>query len=169
MVVGLGNPKEIYRRTRHNLGQMVVEKLAEEIGGCWRVDQSLEAEIIRHQLLILAKPLVFVNESGRVVEKLLRHFKLSPAELWVVHDDIDLPLGQIKVHKGRGSAGHRGVESIITVLGTKGFVRLRLGVGKPVEGEVEKFVLSEFRVEERKEVQRMVQKAVARLKEELLV
>ena len=135
IVVGLGNPGKEYQNTRHNLGWQVVERLAREVtDGRWLVVKNLKSSIINRQpLFVLAKPMVFMNESGRAVRRLLKHFKVAPANLWIVHDDIDLPLGKVKIQFGRGAAGHHGVESIIKEIGTKGFWRVRMGIGRPGE------------------------------------
>ena len=127
LIVGLGNPGKKYQDTRHNIGFRVIDKL-----------QSLNLEKV-----ILAKPKTFMNLSGKAVKNLLKTYHLKPNNLIVIHDDIDLPLGKIRIVKNRRAAGHKGVESIIKELVTKDFVRVRVGIcpktGKPKN--VEKFVL----------------------------
>jgi len=131
LIVGLGNPGKKYQDTRHNIGFGVIDKL-----------QSLNLKKV-----ILAKPKTFMNLSGKAVKSLIKKYKIPTANLWVIHDDIDLPLGKIRIVKNRGAAGHKGVESIIKELGTKNFVRFRIGIcpktGKPKN--IEKFVLQKLR------------------------
>jgi len=131
LIVGLGNPGKKYQDTRHNIGFGVIDKL-----------QSLNLKKV-----ILAKPKTFMNLSGKAVKSLIKKYKIPTANLWVIHDDIDLPLGKIRIVKNRGAAGHKGVESIIKELGTKNFVRFRIGIcpktGKPKN--IEKFVLQKPR------------------------
>lgn len=165
LIVGLGNPGKKYEGTRHNLGQRVVDQLARQmVKGQWSRVKVLQSSVFRHQsLAILAKPATYVNQSGRAVKKLVGRFKVLPPNLWVVHDDVDLPLGKIKIQAGRGAAGHHGVESIVSQVGTRGFVRFRLGIGKPEKinyDQVEKFVLAKFKQGEESMVGRMVEAAV---------
>jgi PTH1 family peptidyl-tRNA hydrolase len=134
LIVGLGNPGKKYEKTRHNVGSEVIDEL----------------KFLNLKNVILAKPRTFMNESGKAVKKLVKDYKLKVEDLIVVHDDIDLPLGKIKIVTGRGAAGHKGVESIIKALGTKNFVRFRIGIlprsGKPKSPE--KFVLQKFNKDE---------------------
>jgi len=174
LIVGLGNPGEKYQNTRHNLGFWVVEALAKKWGLVWKSDKktnSLKARKSGAGLeVILAKPLTSMNASGEAVQKLMQFYHLESLDnLVVVHDDLDLALGEIKVVKGRGAAGHRGVESVINSLGNRDFTRLRLGIGRPgfakaVAGkpkkEVVDFVLGEFRQKGKVEAKKMIKKAV---------
>lgn len=161
LIVGLGNPGEKYKKTRHNLGFRVVDELQKIHGfSDWQIKKKFRAEIsegvINGQKTILAKPQTFMNDSGLAVRKIVTNYKLSAyaktsadkptTNLFVVHDDLDIELGKIKLAENRGSAGHKGVQSIIDNLGTKSFVRIRLGI-KPQEKEiknVERFVLQKF-------------------------
>ncbi|MGH2605001.1 MAG: aminoacyl-tRNA hydrolase, partial [Anaerolineales bacterium] len=116
LVVGLGNPGREYRRNRHNAGAMVVDRLARTLGKTFqrKVGQALVLEAGRNgREVILAKPTVYMNESGRSVASLLRSFRLDPADILVVCDDLDLPLGRIRLRPEGGSAGHRGLDSVI--------------------------------------------------------
>ena len=179
LVVGLGNPGEKYQNTRHNLGFMVVEKLAQELlptpEKVWEKKASLKAQVIKGEGFILAKPLVAMNAAGFAVKKLVDFYQFPPQFLVVVHDDLDLALGQIKVGRKRGAAGHRGVESVIEQLGSNDFWRLRLGIGHPLPAaekgrvgfrhennkarEVADFVTDPFFPNERKKAQKMIAKA----------
>jgi len=174
LIVGLGNPGERYQNTRHNLGFMVVDAIARKFSIFnfqFSIDKKASAEILKTEFadkkIILAKPLTFMNASGKAVAKLASNFKLQTSSIWVVHDDVDLPLGKIKIRFGGGSAGHRGVESIIKELGTDDFVRFRLGIGHPGrEGDntVEKYVLREFDINEQSEVKKIIKKTVKAVK-----
>lgn len=152
LVVGLGNPGREYRRNRHNAGAMVVDRLARTLGKTFqrKVGQALVLEAGRNgREVILAKPTVYMNESGRSVTSLLRSFRLEPADLLVVCDDLDLPLGRIRLRPDGGSAGHRGLDSVISALGGRSFARLRVGIGRP-PGSTDPvdYVLEDFLEEE---------------------
>jgi len=130
LIAGLGNPGKKYEKTRHNIGFRVIDELAKQQSGDF----------------VLLKPQTFMNNSGDEVSAKVNFYKIKPADLWVVHDDIDLKIGEFKISRNRGSAGHKGVESIIKKLGTKDFNRIRIGTC-PVRGKpkaVEKFVLQNF-------------------------
>lgn len=153
LIVGLGNPGKKYERTRHNIGSRIIDEL-----------ESLSLENV-----VLAKPTTFMNESGRAVKKLISKLKCQMSNLWVIHDDIDLSLGEIKISKNRGSAGHKGVQSIINALGTKNFNRIRIGIcpakGKPAA--VEKFVLQNFTKPEEKILQTVLPQIIDLLMSEI--
>lgn len=164
LIVGLGNPGFEYRDTRHNIGFMVVDKLEKELGAgvppTWQKDEKKNVLTARIGEVLLVKPQTFMNKSGFAVKALVDFYKLTPADVWVIHDDIDLPLGKIKIREKGGSAGHNGVTSIIEQLKTDAFVRFRLGIGKGVDTtgasenknmhhrSVISFVLSRFRQSE---------------------
>jgi len=134
IIVGLGNPGKKFEKTRHNLGFLIIENLKLKIENFsdWRYEKKFKAEISRgkidNQKVILAKPQTFMNNSGKAVKKLISNIQYLTSNIWVVHDDLDLPLGKIKIVKNRGAAGHKGVQSIIDELGTKNFVRFRIGI-----------------------------------------
>jgi PTH1 family peptidyl-tRNA hydrolase len=134
LIVGLGNPGDQYRHTRHNFGFMVIDRLAEKLAVSLKKVKfkALLAETkLDGQALILAKPMTFMNDSGRAIGPLLRFFKVPPDHLLVVHDDLDLPLGSLRLRPTGSSGGQRGVASIIATLGTQDFPRLRLGISRP--------------------------------------
>lgn len=174
LIVGLGNPGKKYERTRHNLGFVVLDALLQDLTEVekttWKMDKKFNSQLsIINSQLLLAKPQTMMNASGFAVKKLTSHFALPPSSLWVIHDDVDLPLGKMKIRLGGAAAGHHGVESIIDKLGTDQFVRFRLGIGHPKEKlkiknqklkSVEKYVLTEFGSEEKSEVKKMAKKAV---------
>lgn len=168
LIVGLGNPGEKYQNTRHNLGFMVLDgllgKLTPVEKTAWKENKKFNSLVAKIGNLILIKPQTFMNASGMAVAKIANFYKIKPEEIWAIHDDVDLPLERIRIIKGRGAAGHRGVESIIKELGTIDFVRFRLGIGHPglgsSEKEVERYVLASFSRGEKSKARRMVKKAV---------
>lgn len=136
MVVGLGNPGAEFERTRHNLGAEVVTRLAARHGVNLRAEKGTRSRVGRAQvaqkLVVLAVPDTYVNESGLAVRALARRFDLREATgIVVVHDDLDLPAGRVKVKAGGGTAGHKGLESIHAHLHDDSYVRIRIGIGKP--------------------------------------
>lgn len=149
VVVGLGNPGEDYARTPHNMGFLVVESLAERLGCRLKASGKVQARIgtahhAGHELL-LAEPQTFMNSSGLAVVAILGYRKLSPADLLVVTDDADLPLGALRLRKKGGSAGHRGIASIAGALGTSEFERVRVGIGRGRPGsDLVRHVLNAF-------------------------
>lgn len=168
LVVGLGNPGLKYEKTRHNVGFMVVESLLKKLtavkDSVWEENKKFNAQIARiGDDLLLVKPLSFMNASGEPVAKLMKFYKIRPFGLYVVHDDVDLPLGKIKITVDRGSAGHKGVESIMRSIGSKNFVRIRVGVGKDARISTERFVLMPFSFFERSKLSQAVKKATEAL------
>ncbi len=138
LVVGLGNPGDEYRGSRHNVGAEVVELLAKRHGGRLRKrkERALVDEItIDGKRVALAVPVTYVNDSGHAVGALVRRFGVAPEQLVVVHDELDLPVGELRVKSGGGLAGHNGLRSIVAHLHTQDFQRVRIGVGKPVSKE----------------------------------
>lgn len=137
LIVGLGNPGPRYQHSRHNVGFMVLDHLATRFGLRWmrRPLPGLQAEgEHRGRLFVLLKPLTYMNLSGKAVALSVRRFSLEPEWICVVHDDLDLPPGRLRLRHGRGSGGHRGVESVAQELGTSDFLRLRMGIGRPLPG-----------------------------------
>jgi PTH1 family peptidyl-tRNA hydrolase len=142
LIVGLGNPGAEYEVTRHNIGFMVVEKLARELTletVVWQEDKKHRALVARAADILLVKPLTFMNKSGDAVSALLSFYKLDVSDLWIIHDDIDLPPGKIRIRENGASGGHNGVDSIIKAVGSDAFVRFRLGVGRGNEHEQTEF------------------------------
>jgi len=151
LVVGLGNPGREYQNNRHNVGFSVLDDLAARLGVTWTTNQKIVSKVaaIKDGQILLVKPQAFMNDSGRAVLKAVRFYKLEPENLLVVHDDADLDLGQIRLVHDSVSAGHHGVQDIIDKLGTKAFLRLRIGVGRPkcpqgVRRDIESYVLQNF-------------------------
>ena len=137
LIIGLGNPGSKYARTRHNAGFMVLDELARRRNARFRSKRKVEvAQMdLEGESLVLAKPFTFMNLSGEAVKKLRRHFKLAPERIVIVHDDIDLAAGLIRVRAGGSAGGHLGVQSIMENLGTDGFPRVKVGVGRPPAGQ----------------------------------
>ncbi len=154
--MGLGNPGARYAGTRHNAGALTIDLLLERTGGSFKSHKSgcLVAEgSLAGARVVLARPTSYMNESGRPVGALLRWYKQPPANLVVVHDELDIPFGEVRVKAGGGTAGHNGLGSIVNHLGTKDFTRVRVGIGRPpgFKGAVG-HVLDGFSAAERKEL-----------------
>jgi PTH1 family peptidyl-tRNA hydrolase len=137
LVVGLGNPGARYRDTRHNLGRRAVELIADELGGSWRSRWNGRVSELRDgdERLALLVPETFMNESGLSVAPALRFYKLPPERLVVVHDELDLELGDVRAKQGGGLAGHNGLRSLAEAIGTQDFLRVRIGIGRPERGD----------------------------------
>jgi peptidyl-tRNA hydrolase, PTH1 family len=144
LIVGLGNPGEKYENTRHNVGFMVLEHLLKNLEPVnksnWATDKKLKSEIFsleyktkkgESEKIILAKPLTYMNNSGLAISLIMSYYKIKPIDVWVVHDELDLPLGFIKIRFGGGAAGHHGIESIMEIIKTDKFWRFRMGIGLP--------------------------------------
>ncbi len=172
LIIGLGNPGEKYQGTRHNLGFEVLEKFvsSRKYQQAWAENKKFRSQIIKvDDQLILAKPLSYMNNSGMAVAALASFYKIAPGDIVIVHDELDLPLGSIKVRLGGAGAGHHGVESVIEKLGNDKFVRIRLGIGnwKTQSSEhggnhlsVESYVLSPFKPAEKSGVKQLIKKGV---------
>lgn len=169
LIVGLGNPGSRYALTRHNVGFMVVDLLCEEVGS-FLEDKKTSWGVIRkirwdNLSLITLKPLTYMNNSGEAVIKILSKEKIKPSEMIVIHDDLDLPLGRIKISRGGSSGGHRGVQSIIDTLGTRDFPRMKIGIGRPGrEEEIIEYVLAGPYPEERNILRSVLDYAVKAVK-----
>ncbi|MGV9612026.1 aminoacyl-tRNA hydrolase [Nocardia xishanensis] len=164
LVVGLGNPGPEYERTRHNVGFLVADVLAERVGGRFAVHKKSGADLLQARLdgrqVLLAKPRSYMNLSGRPVAALARFFSVPPTEVIVVHDELDLPFGAVKLKRGGGEGGHNGLRSISSALTTKDYVRTRIGIGRPPgRQDPADFVLKPFSTPERKEVPVIVEQA----------
>lgn len=164
VIAGLGNPGPAYHRTRHNLGATVVEELAGRLGVELKRTRD-KARIGRGRLegrdVLLGVPIAYVNESGRPILNMARKAGARPEDVVVCHDELDIPLGRLRLKAGGGTAGHRGLNSICDALRSRDFVRLRIGIGRPDPGDdaVGK-VLSAFLPEEREVVEAMIDRAI---------
>jgi len=151
LLIGLGNPEPKYRNNRHNAGQMFLDYLAQERGLAWKKRKELKSFMAEDKDVVLAKPLVFMNASGEAVKLLVQKLLVDTKDLYVVHDELDLPLGQYKLTFEKSSPLHKGVLSTEQYLKTKDFWRLRIGVDNRnpehrIEGE--RYVLQDFSKEE---------------------
>jgi PTH1 family peptidyl-tRNA hydrolase len=169
LIVGLGNPGREYRDTRHNAGFMVVDRLCESFG--IRLSRLQSKALIGTgawdgRRMVLAKPQTYMNLSGQCVTSLLRFYKTPLDQLLVVHDDLDLPLGTLRLRPGGGSAGQRGLASIIQQLGTQEFPRLRVGIGRP-PGQMDPadYVLERFTASDRVVIPLLLDRAVDAVKD----
>ncbi len=158
LILGLGNPEDRYHMTRHNVGFMVMDRCVEKLGGQWAKDKYTNSLVVKNKSLILAKPLTFMNNSGEAAKKLVDRYLVSTQNLFVVHDDLDLALGEYKVQFGKGPKVHKGVNSIEDFLGTAKFWRVRIGVDNRdiknrTSGEV--YVLQNFDKEEVESIEKI--------------
>jgi PTH1 family peptidyl-tRNA hydrolase len=165
LVVGLGNPGSQYRDTRHNAGFKVIEswsrKLEADLIGSGLSSNIIQAKVKGKRVLLLC-PSTYMNHSGKAVKACVDEYNLEIERILVVHDDLDLPVGRVKVVRGGGPGGHRGIESIIHHLHSKNFARIKLGIGRPRYGEgVEEYVLALFYSDEREISQYLVRVAVS--------
>jgi peptidyl-tRNA hydrolase, PTH1 family len=157
LVVGLGNPGPRYETTRHNLGFLVADILADRLGSGFKVHKKSGAEVTTGRLggrsIVLAKPRVYMNESGRQVGPLANFYSVAPADVIVLHDELDIDFGRIRLKFGGGAAGHNGLRSVSSALGTNDFQRVRIGIGRPPGRKPgATFVLENFSTAERPEV-----------------
>jgi PTH1 family peptidyl-tRNA hydrolase len=172
LVAGLGNPGEEYSLSRHNIGFMVIDELAKRLGvkiGKKGFKSLYSEAFLEEKKLILLKPQTYMNQSGKAVLEAAGFFKIPGRDIIVVYDEMDLPLGSIKIKVGGGSAGHKGIESIIKCLVDSNFIRVRIGIGKPNhKSETIDHVLSGFRKDERKIVEDVINRAVDAISEIVL-
>lgn len=179
LLVGLGNPGDKYEKTRHNLGFVVLDHLLRKIenldNSFWDEEKKIKSLTkkvnIKNSPTLLLKPLTFMNESGTAVAAASSYYKINPEDIILIHDDLDLPLGKIRVRFGGGHGGHKGVESVINHLNTDKFLRIRLGIGHPHHHEgklktgkshiaVEDYVLSVFSSSDKGKVKTMTSQVV---------
>lgn len=164
LVIGLGNPGPQYAKTRHNIGFMVADLLADRLGATFKVHKRSGAEIVTSTLgqrpVVLAKPRTYMNESGRHVGPLAKFYSVSPADVIVIHDELDIDFGRIRLKLGGGEGGHNGLRSVANALGSRDFQRIRIGIGRPPgRKDPAAFVLEVFTATERKEVPAICEQA----------
>ncbi len=163
IIVGLGNPGRKYERTRHNAGFMAVDELAKSLHADVAQDKHhalIGKARIDTETALLAKPQTYMNDSGRAVAAILRETYSTASELIVIHDELDLPLGSVRVKTGGGHGGHNGLRSLIDYLGSPDFMRVRIGIGRPEPGrDPADYVLSPFLAEEKQAAAEAVVKA----------
>lgn len=152
LIVGLGNPGSEYAKTKHNVGWMFVDRMAERIGATgWKEkEKGMVAEgRVGAEKVLLVKPMTYMNNSGECVGPLMRWYKLGPEDVLVVHDDMDIPAGTIRIRKKGSAGGHNGIKSLIAHIGSEKFIRVRIGIGRPLPGRtVINHVLEPFAAED---------------------
>ena len=164
LIVGLGNPGRSYANNRHNIGFICLNHFARTQGVKFDQKRGLArigvGEVAGNKL-VLARPQTYVNLSGQSVSRLVQKFNVNPNDLLVIHDDLDLPLAKVRISHGSGSAGHKGIESIIKELGSQDFIRIRIGIGRPNKAEISDdeiiaYVLSDFTAEEKQAIAQVI-------------
>ncbi len=165
LVIGLGNPGEKYKGTRHNVGCMVVDKLSEELGLKFSEKGKFNAEIAKGEEMVLVKSLSFMNKSGEVVSRLVNFYKVSLDDVVVVFDDLDLRLGSFKIQKKKGPGDHNGLLSIERQLGDDDFWRIRMGIDNRENREMEgkDYVLDRFAKDEKEKIGKVIEEVVDEL------
>lgn len=158
LIVGLGNPGAEYSRNRHNVGQMVLDEVADRVGGTFKIHKA-RAQVLEGRLgiggprMVLAKPVTYMNVSGGPVSGLARFYDIEPSRVVAVHDEIDIPFNTVKLKLGGGEGGHNGLRDISKALATKDYLRVRVGVGRPPgRMDTADFVLRDFAPAEKKEL-----------------
>jgi PTH1 family peptidyl-tRNA hydrolase len=162
LIAGLGNPGRKYSRTRHNIGFMVTEEVA-----CrYRIDLAEKKEgykigkgSIQGENIMLIEPLLYMNLSGIPVQRVLKKFNIQPENLIVIHDDLDMETGRLRIRKTGSSGGHKGIESIIQNIGSKDFIRMKVGIGREAEIPADEYVLGKFKRQELSLIKETIQKA----------
>lgn len=171
LIIGLGNPGKKYEKTRHNVGFMVLDRLHQELKKYniseWELSKKFNSQIsgctVNSDKIILAKPMTFMNTSGQAVQLITQYYKIEPESIIVVHDDKDIKLGEIKIQKDRGHAGHNGIRSIIDHIGSQNFTRIRIGIASDNEKkmmDIPKFVLGKFGIFEKGKLETTIKKAL---------
>lgn len=162
LIVGLGNPGKKYEKNRHNIGMILLDTLSsnwqEKFKGFYTQETQGSSKVF------YLKPQTFMNLSGESVQPMAAFFKIDPKNILVVHDELDLPFGTLALKKGGGLAGHNGLKSIAAQLGTQDFLRLRIGIGRPVHGDVSNWVLSDFSKDESVTLQKILTEGALALK-----
>lgn len=171
LIIGLGNPGENYKNTRHNLGFMVIDALVQDSNFKIfkkELNKKHQAEVIKGQIkdneVILAKPQTFMNLSGEATQKIINYYKINSNNVWIIIDDINLPLGKLKIKTKGSSGGHKGLESIIKTIKTDEITRFRLGIGQERKIPKEKYVLQRFNIQELP----IIKKAIRKTKEAII-
>src|SRR3989344_2456920 len=153
LIVGLGNPGTKYKDTWHNIGFITVDLMQKKhltefpkFKKSAKLAAEVSQEVISKDKIVLAKPQTYMNKSGEAISAIARFYKIKPADVWVIHDDIDLPFGKIRISKNSSSAGHNGIKSVIEGLGTQEFVRFRIGIGPEEDLKIptDKYVLQKI-------------------------
>ncbi len=149
IIAGLGNPGASYADTRHNVGFMVLDRLARHFNATWKAEKKYKGELAAGPGLLLVKPQTYMNLSGECVGSLMRFFKFEPEQVLVIYDDISFPCGSMRLRAGGSAGGHNGMKSLIAHLGSERFPRLRVGIGVPGQKDMVGHVLGKFSPEEK--------------------
>jgi len=159
LIVGLGNPGPTYHYNRHNIGFLVIDNLVKELNANTISNKKFFGELFKSKDILLLKPTTFMNLSGKSVAAVASFYKIEPKDILVIHDDIDLPFGAIKIKRGGGHGGHNGLKSIDSLI-SKEYNRLRIGVGKPpIKAQVASYVLSDFNKSEQELLDKLIKYA----------
>ena len=159
IIVGLGNPGRDYAETRHNVGFMVLDRLARRFGAEWKLDKARKGELAAGPGVLLIKPQTFMNCSGECVGPIMRYYKFEPEQVLVIYDDISFPVGTMRLRSSGSAGGHNGMKSLIAHLGGEKFPRLRVGIGAPGQKEMVGHVLGKFAPDERPLLEECLAKA----------
>ena len=164
LVVGLGNPGKQYEATKHNIGFMVIDAIADSVPHTpWKEEQSAEvcSITVDGEKVLLVKPQTFMNASGESVGPLMRYYKIDPSDVYCIYDDMDLPVGKLRIRPNGSSGGHNGIKSLISHIGTENFPRFRVGIGRPLpQWTVIDHVLAPFSEESQEKVQKGIKDTV---------
>lgn len=170
LIVGLGNPEKKYFKTRHNVGFRFVDQIAEEFNVKFKLDSNLKGMIgeftFNNQKHYLLKPVTYMNNSGASVQATMNYYKIEPDDLLIIYDDMDLPLGAMRIRKFGSSGGHNGMKSIIECISTQDFKRIRIGIDHPTNNEID-YVLGKFKKDEEKVIQELFNQAPIIIKDYL--
>jgi PTH1 family peptidyl-tRNA hydrolase len=166
LIIGLGNPGAKYHTTRHNVGWMILDLLAQRLDLSFTNHSRTQSELASGKGIKLAKPQTFMNNSGLSVAKLIHYFNIPIEDIIVIHDDLDLPVGTIRQRAGGTSGGHNGIQSIIDQLGTKDFARLKIGIGRD-QSDPSSYVLRPFSASDKTLLKPALEKAVDLLLKEM--
>lgn len=169
MIVGLGNPGRDYEETRHNVGFMVVDRIASQSGVNWDLQPRWECSLAKWPAcgVLLMKPLTFMNLSGRSVARVMRFHKWQPEQILVVYDDVSLDLGRLRIREKGSHGGHNGIRSLIEHFGTDAFPRIKVGIGTAGKDEMVGHVLGKFREQEKETLQNMLATAANAVQDSL--
>ena len=168
LIVGLGNPGPKYEQTRHNVGFVFVDELARSKGASWKLENKFHGEVCKLSLVgnevWLLKPNTYMNLSGKAVAALARFYKIAPESILVVHDELDIPPGQLRLKQGGGHGGHNGLRDIVAQMGSREFLRLRVGIGHPGDSrDVTNYVLGKASPEDQKHIDNAIDEAMRTL------
>ncbi|WP_426461281.1 aminoacyl-tRNA hydrolase [Mycoplasma hafezii] len=158
LIVGLGNPGDQYKFTRHNVGFLTIDKICNKLGVSLNKNK-FNGDYVKVDDLVIAKPMTYMNNSGQFISSLANYFKILPDDILVIHDEKDFPLGKSAIKIGGSGGSHNGVISIVNQLGTQSFKRLKIGIDVPHQSALRDFVLGRFTSDEMKELEPILDKA----------